>query len=102
MDEYIKREAAIEAVEDTSIELYQSEWKEIEEKINAIPTADVMPVIYGHWIQHEEDEEDEYECSACHCRFDYDTIYGIFDNRFQYAKYCPNCGAKMDEGAIDG
>lgn len=45
MNEYITKEAAIEAVEDTNIELFLSEWKEIEEKINAIPTADVISVV---------------------------------------------------------
>lgn len=45
MNEYITKEAAIEAVEDTNIELFLSEWKEIEEKINAIPTADVVSVV---------------------------------------------------------
>lgn len=45
MAEYITKEAAIEAVEDAGLELYQSEWNEIEEKINAIPTVDVVPVI---------------------------------------------------------
>ena len=43
MAEYITKEAAIEAVEDSGIELYQSEWNEIEEKINAVPAADVVP-----------------------------------------------------------
>ncbi len=94
MNEYITKEAAIEAVEDTNIELFLSEWKEIEEKINAIPTADVVSVVYGHWIWHEE--EFEYECSACHCRFDYNHTFEIFDNGFQYANYCPNCGVKMN------
>lgn len=45
MAEYITKESVIEAVEDSDIELFQSEWNEIREKINAIPTADVVPVI---------------------------------------------------------
>lgn len=44
MAEYITKEAAIEAVEDSDIELFQSEWNKIREKINAIPTVDVVPV----------------------------------------------------------
>ena len=56
--------------------------------------SDVAPVVHGHWIWHEE--EFEYECSACHCRFDYNHTFEIFDHGFQYANYCPNCGAKMD------
>ena len=45
MNEYITKEAAIEAVETTNIELFVSEWKEIEEKINTIPAVDVVPVV---------------------------------------------------------
>lgn len=52
MNEYITKEAAIEAVEDTNIELFLSEWKEIEEKINAIPTADVVPASQERTYKH--------------------------------------------------
>lgn len=37
-----------------------------------------------------------YECPACHCFFDYESTYGIFDHNFAYASYCPNCGVKME------
>ena len=46
------------------------------------------------WIWHEQDFE--YECSACKCRFDYSNTYGIFHHSFENGDYCPNCGAKMD------
>lgn len=45
MAEYITKKAAIKAVENAPIELFQSEWEEIEEAINAAPTADVAPVV---------------------------------------------------------
>lgn len=45
MAEYITKKAAIKAVENASIELFQSEWEEIEEAINAVPAADVVPVV---------------------------------------------------------
>lgn len=45
MGEYITKEAAINAVENAPIELFKSEWEEIEEAINAAPTADVAPVV---------------------------------------------------------
>lgn len=45
MAEYITKKAAINAVENAPIELFQSEWEEIEEAINAAPTADVAPVV---------------------------------------------------------
>ena len=37
-----------------------------------------------------------YECPACHCFFDYESTYGIFDHNFAYASYCPNCSVKME------
>lgn len=43
MTEYITKKAAINAVENAPIELFQSEWEEIEEAINAAPAADVVP-----------------------------------------------------------
>lgn len=58
------------------------------------PAADVEPVRHGRWIWHEESFD--YECSDCHCRFDYNKTYELFDHGFQFANYCPNCGAKMD------
>lgn len=70
---------------------------ETEIAIGKLPAADVVPVVHGHWIWHEE--EFEYECSACHCRFDYNHMFELFDHGFQYANLCPNCGAKMDGGA---
>lgn len=45
MAEYITKKAAIKAVENAPIELFQSEWEEIEEAINAVPAADVVPVV---------------------------------------------------------
>ena len=97
MGEYITKEAAINAVENAPIELFQSEWEEIEEAINAAPTADVVPVVHGKWIWHKE--EFEHECSACYCRFDYNPTFENFEHGFHYANWCPYCGAKMDGGA---
>lgn len=45
MAEYITKKAAIKAVENAPIELFQSEWEEIEEAINTAPAADVVPVV---------------------------------------------------------
>lgn len=74
--------------------------QDIQDFLDNIPTVDVVPVRHGHWIWHEE--EFEYECSACHYRFDYNHTFEIFDHGFQYANYCPNCGAKMDGGEDNG
>ena len=90
--EYIDREAANLAFAEQGFD-----WDKAKQALASVPAADVAPVVYGHWIWHEE--EFEYECSVCHCRFDYNHTFEIFDHGFQYANYCPNCGAKMDGGA---
>jgi DNA-directed RNA polymerase subunit RPC12/RpoP len=59
-------------------------------------TAADAPAKYGKWEWHESDYE--YECSACGCRFDYNHTFELFDHDFEYANYCPNCGAKMIGG----
>ena len=94
MNEYITKEAAIEAVETTNIELFLSELKEIEEKINTIPTVDVVPVVYGEWgIGRFNLETGNYEEQCTNCR--------NFSNEYD-KPYCPNCGAKMRGCKKDG
>lgn len=85
MAEYITKKAAIKAVENAPIELFQSEWEEIEEAINAVPAADVVPVVHAHWI-----EQDGMQiCSNCGEEHTWDDFRSA---------YCDCCGAKMDGG----
>lgn len=53
MAEYITKRAAIKAVENAPIELFQSEWEEIEEAINTAPAANVIP--RPRWIPADEE-----------------------------------------------
>lgn len=53
--------------------------------LRELPPADVVEVKHGEWIS---ECEPHYECSECHHWF----------HLYQYMKYCPNCGAKMDGG----
>lgn len=53
-----------------------------EELIKKAPTIDAEPVVHGHWIQKG------FDCVCSNC--------GSFNGAFGI-KYCPNCGAKMDE-----
>lgn len=93
MAEYITKKAAINAVENAPIELFQSEWEEIEEAINAAPAADVVPVVHGEWVRpHWRNSNFCYDCSVCgnevmhqEYRWRDKKIYPI----------CPWCGAKM-------
>lgn len=90
MAEYITKKAAINAVESAPIELFQSEWEEIEEAIDAAPTADVVPVVHGWWNATET-------CSLCGEK----STEGLDATTWNYwlPNYCPHCGAKMDGGA---
>ena len=108
MAEYITKEAAI----------YVFEWGEadviedcgngynfgfsrgiIKSAINAIPTADVAPVVHGRWVHSRyEDCAEQFElvkCSRCNHEAYAMAIYVRGGN------YCPNCGAKMDGGVDD-
>lgn len=91
--EYIERQRAIvDAC--NSLELYPSEYAKLEDALNRIPTADVVEVRHGKWIQpHWKNSNYCCNCSECggeamHREYQWDKngIYPI----------CPNCGAKMD------
>ena len=69
--------------------------------IEHLPSVDVQPVRHGHWTETTEPcgwtDEDCAECSECHNTFVLGE-YTIGDVR-ELFRYCPNCGARMDEGS---
>lgn len=86
MDDYISRQSVIDLI--TS----RYENPEIcEAEIKSIKAADVAPVVHGRWERYDIIER--YRCSACknHSAKDV-TGWEPF-----LSKFCPNCGAKMDE-----
>ena len=86
MTDYIKREDAMDGMHNV----------DDAKHIRALPSADVAPVRHGRWIYQMDDlypEESTMKCSVCG---DFIFIRGESDN------YCPNCGAKMDEGELNG
>lgn len=57
--------------------------------------ADVAPVRHGAWITHGE----IIDCSACK-NYKWSIMpYADLVRRF---RYCPGCGARMDQGDNDG
>lgn len=68
--------------------------------VNAIKwlqVADVAPVVHGEWIPISDG--DMAECSECGENYDVGDGFGMaaFELFRKYYRYCPNCGAKMDE-----
>lgn len=58
----------------------------LQNALEEIPTADVVEVVHGEWIDKGEDYMIRWTCSNCGRR---DThIYN----------FCPDCGARMDGG----
>lgn len=95
MAEYIERSAAIEAAKHA-----WAKGLEPSQYIEALPAADVAPVVHGRWIHSRyEDCSEQFElvkCSQCNHEAYAMALYVHGGN------YCPNCGAKMDGERKDG
>jgi hypothetical protein len=119
MTEYIKRTAVFEQFDNADADVCETDdfggvdygfgMKNIKELINAIPAADVAPVVHGLWMPIRESEMTGWDpavagrdpiggyiCSVCKEEAVYDC-----NDEFVLSKYCPNCGAKMDGGDND-
>ena len=64
----------------------------IAEALAAIPAADVAPVQRGSWVDADISGVQHYRCTACG-----EYIEATWMANFDY-RFCPNCGAQMDEG----
>lgn len=94
MPEYIIRDAAIAAVKHA-----WAKGLEPSQYIEALPAADVVPVVHGRWGKEPTSfwrwtpsgavavARIAYRCGLC------GRGTAVKSN------YCPNCGAKMDGGA---
>ena len=93
MDEYIRKQDAVEALDGKIIvtghenaDAVLQYMKDITNKIKSLePATDVVPVVHGRW---ENYSPVTIKCSRCG--------HVIHDWRYSECKYCPNCGAKMD------
>ena len=89
MDEYIKREYAVDAVLDVYCDTPDIDLsgEKFEAAIFKIPPADVAPVRHAKWeAVVGSDGKEKMVCIGCRKQQD---LTGVFS-------YCPNCGAKMD------
>lgn len=71
--------------------------------VSESPAVDAVEVVHGRWVKHQKpvyicgDLYYRYECSNC----GKDRFVICSEDRI-YAKYCEECGAKMDGGNEDG
>lgn len=92
MAEYIEHSAAIEAAKHA-----WAKGLDPSQYIEALPAADVAPVVHGRW---EQDADGDWYCTNC------DEVVAICESgkeRTYRKPYCPNCGAKMNikDGGAD-
>lgn len=92
----------IEALRAFYVALYctASTLEAVKKDVESTPTLDVAPVIHAQWITAPSglwDEDNIYKCSACGEEF---VLYNGTPEDNQY-KYCPHCGAKMDNPPTD-
>ena len=73
-----------------------------EKRINKLDDCDVEPVRHGHWYNRGG----RFRCSACDNKALLKDIGGTggWSHEYEQQKspYCPNCGAKMDGGDLNG
>ena len=98
MTDYIKREDAKKWLTNLKEDCgrYQDLWHYAEalEQIVELLDADVAPVRHGRWIVDGEPPMLVIKCSECGQKY--------FNHAMQnFANFCSNCGAKMDEEETD-
>lgn len=67
-----------------------------EEWLEQQPTIEAKPVVHAHWLEQIIDGGQELMCSNC-------GEYALMNDEFysEFSKYCPYCGAQMDEKEND-
>ena len=103
MAEYIERESMIKHLDILYDRMYAkspqfySGFMLARDYVREFPAADVAPVVHGRWkitIEHKDLFDMDvwkYTCSAC-------DEYRLSAIPLSEAiKFCPNCGARMDE-----
>lgn len=93
MTKYVELKTAIDAVNDVYYDTPDINLSadKLEAALRGLPSVDVVPVAHGRW-ETNSDRPDTLICSICKCGFDM--------WKHDPHNYCPNCGAKMDLGAL--
>ena len=102
MADFINREEAINFARSSAGAAYNRDdfyayraLKDFIVTLISIPAADVVPVVHGHWDKPTKPfPHYDWKCSVCGCE-EYRQIDS--HGKYRVMKFCPNCGAKMDE-----
>lgn len=107
MPEYIDKTQLLQVESLLKTEIIQNNkvalwlYEQMMHDIEAQPVADVAPVVHGKW-EYDKDATDwgigGYVCSECKNKnnnLPYTRVKWV--KMFSGSRYCPNCGAKMDE-----
>ena len=73
---------------DTKAVLIQN--SKIWQQVKDLPTVDAVPVRHGKWLPENRTMDAYWVCSCCGFPSEAHGAFKIY-------KYCPNCGARMDE-----
>lgn len=90
--DYIDRNEAIEAIKNDALDLVYYRKKEAIECLDAVPAADVRPVVRGEW-EITSGQIENAVCSCCGAHFQ--AYYSDY-------QYCPRCGADMIGKEVQG
>lgn len=101
MDEYISRNSTHEMMAKLQRYIWSNPEKDqlrstldaddVNFGLDKIPSADVAPVVHGHWEASGEPCE-KFNCSVCGGA----SWYYDYQGDVAKSRFCPNCGAKMD------
>lgn len=98
MNEYIKREYAVDAVLDVYCDTPDIDLscEKFEAAIRKIQAADVAPVQHGRWITTSGEVFPGSSQFLCYSHKHEECGFQYVDMDENEYDFCPNCGAKMD------
>ena len=90
MSDLISKAEALEIIKHNEAQCDGISWAYRE--VKALPTADAVEVVHGHWCWEGKFKA----CSQCGSYIEWDETLGA-----NFWKYCPHCGAKMDGKKVE-
>lgn len=99
MAEYIERDLTVQKILEVGIANYQGQYPNIgmvhaANIVKYMPAADVAPVVHAKWLINTDEFTPKKRCTNC----GYNKPIAAGERlREEPEKYCPNCGAKMED-----